>query len=241
MDKNYILSEIKRTAEANGGIPVGKQKFFAVTGIKETDWSGKYWARWGDAVKEAGYTPQEMQAAFSDEYVLGQYAEAFREYGRPPTVAELKLGSHENLDFPSHNTFGRFGSKQHLINKLHAFCIEREGYQDVSELCSAYVKDVAEEILEEANMPFQGQEGHVYLIRSGRYFKIGRTNSLARREKELSIQLPEVAETIHSIATDDASGIEAYWHRRFSDKRKNGEWFELTAADVIAFRRRKFM
>lgn len=240
MDKNYILSEIRRTAEANGGIPLGRQKFFEATGIKETDWSGKYWVRWGDAVKEAGYAPQEMQAAFSDEYVLGKYAAAFREYGRPPTVAELKIKAHNDPDFPSHNTFGRFGSKQHLINKLHAFCFEREAYQDVAELCSAHVKDIPEDALEEG-VSFLGQEGHVYLIRSGKFFKIGRTNSLSRREKELAIQLPEPAETIHSIATDDAPGIEAYWHRRFSDKRKNGEWFELTAADVMAFKRRKFM
>lgn len=240
MNKHHILSEIRRTAEANGGIPLGRQKFFEATGIKETDWSGKYWVRWGDAVKEAGYTPQEMQLAFSDEYVLGKYADAFREYERPPTVAELKIKARNAPDFPSHNTFGRFGSKQHLINKLHAFCFERETYQDVAELCSDHVKDIPEEALEEG-ISLLGQEGHVYLIRSGKFFKIGRTNSLARREKELAIQLPEPAETIHSIATDDAPGIEAYWHRRFSDKRKNGEWFELTAADVMAFNRRKFM
>ena len=111
MDKNYILSEIRRTAEANGGIPLGRQKFFEATGIKETDWSGKYWVRWGIAVKEAGYTPHEMQAAFSDEYLLGKYANAFREYGHPPTVAELKIKARNDPDFPSHNTFCRFGSK----------------------------------------------------------------------------------------------------------------------------------
>lgn len=240
MDKNYILSEIRRTAEANGATALGRQKFFEATGIKEADWSGKYWARWGDAVKEAGYTPQELQAAFSDEYVLEKYAEAFREYGRPPTTPELKLKAKGDPSFPSHNTFGRFGSKQHLINKLHAFCLERAPLQDIAELCSMHVKDIPIEQLE-VGVALQGKEGHVYLIQSGKYFKIGRTNSLLRREKELAIHLPEPAETIHSIATDDASGIEAYWHRRFSDKRKNGEWFELTVADVMAFRRRKFM
>ena len=83
--------------------------------------------------------------------------------------------------------------------------------------------------------------GFVYLLKANRYFKIGRSSSFERRSRELAIQLPERAETVHVIRTDDPIGIELYWHRRFESKRKNGEWFELSAKDVKAFKRRKFM
>jgi hypothetical protein len=83
--------------------------------------------------------------------------------------------------------------------------------------------------------------GYVYLLKSGKYYKIGRSKAPGRREYELAIQLPEPVVRVHTIETDDPGGIERYWHQRFSERRKNGEWFELRREDVFAFRRRKFM
>ena len=69
MDKRHILLEIARTAALNGGVTLGRERFFQETGIKESDWMGKFWARWSDAVKEAGGIPNRLNAPL-DEAVL---------------------------------------------------------------------------------------------------------------------------------------------------------------------------
>lgn len=240
MTKAHILDEIKRTAEANGGQPLGRQRFYAETGVKETDWSGKYWIRWSDALREAGYAPNQFQSAYDEQVLLDKLVSFIQELGHFPVIAELKLKARQDSKFPSHNTFARFGGKAKLAARLIAFCQQHEGYEDVVVICAPVSLNSE---LEEARKTIEGFEtfGYVYLLRSGRYYKIGRTNSVGRREHELALQLPERAIVLHSIKTDDPSGIESYWHKRFRDCRKNGEWFELSASDVAAFRRRKFM
>ena len=81
----------------------------------------------------------------------------------------------------------------------------------------------------------------VYLIKSGKYYKIGRSNSVGRRAYEIQLQLPERVKVVHEIKTDDPQGIEEYWHKRFSAKRKGGEWFSLNQEDLKAFRSRRTM
>lgn len=52
--RGHIISEIQRLAAEAGGQAPGSQAFVKATGITETKWRGKYWARWGDALIEAG-------------------------------------------------------------------------------------------------------------------------------------------------------------------------------------------
>ena len=83
--------------------------------------------------------------------------------------------------------------------------------------------------------------GYVYMMRSGRPYKIGYTNSPSRRHREVRLDLPDPTTLVHTIATDDPGGIEAYWHGRFQSKRiRDTEFFNLDAGDVSAFKRRKY-
>jgi hypothetical protein len=74
-------------------------------------------------------------------------------------------------------------------------------------------------------------------MKSGRHYKIGHTNSIGSRERQLAIKIPIPPTTIHTIETDDPLGIEAYWHKRFEGKRGEGEWFDLSPEDIRAFKR----
>src|SRR5437870_8246261 len=70
MTREAILSEIRRTAQENGGVALGKKRFLVATGIAESDWSGCYWTRCSDAVAEAGFVCQSMNPRLRDVEVI---------------------------------------------------------------------------------------------------------------------------------------------------------------------------
>ena len=239
MTKSHILAEIKRTAEESGGVPIGQGKFQNETGIKKWHWQ-KFWPRWSEALREAGFTPNQLRGAYDENELLDKYAKLTQALGKLPAQGDLIFKAHSDSEFANQQTYlNRFGSKVELVKKLTEFCRSHNEYEDVARLCAEYVSPKRKISNEEELGVSEGQIGFVYLIKSGRFYKIGKTNSAGRREYELAIQVPEKATTVHVIQTDDPSGIEAYWHNRFAAKRKNGEWFDLSPKDIAAFKRRK--
>jgi len=237
MTKDHILAEIRRTA--SNGTALGSRRFAEQTGIKPSDWE-RFWTRWTDAVREAGCKPSKMQEALSQESILQALVDLTREIGRFPTSRDLRMKARNDPGFPSHNTFNRIGQKAERARRVVEFCASNDGFADVADLAGPFAASSppADAATDDEHVE---SFGFVYLMKSGKYYKIGRSLSAEKRAYEVQLQLPQELKLIHKIKTDDPAGIEAYWLHRFRDNRMRGEWFNLTSYDVKAFRRRKFM
>lgn len=236
MTKQEILEVIRQTAKENGGKPLGQGRFEKVAGINSYEW-GKYWARFGDAQKEAGFIPNQLQIAYADDFLLKKLIELIRKLQKFPTFREIAVEKNHDSELPDKKTFARFGTKEKLAHRVLEYCKAEGSYDDIVEVCRLVITPSGSK--EAKGLEINPPLAEVYLFKSGRYYKIGKTKDTVRRGSELRIQLPETCNLIHSIRTDDPSGIEAYWHKRFDAQRKQGEWFDLSATDIKAFKRWK--
>lgn len=239
INKAHILDAIQRIAKANGGKAPGRQAFENQSGVRESDWNPHIWLRWSDALAEAGYAPNQFQSKLSDDFVIQAYIGLIRELGKVPIGGELRRKAKNDKTFPSHTVFDRFGGKEKLIEAASDFSKRNAGHEDILAILAEVKHPSKQSSEQELDAGPKVVTGFVYLMKSGPHYKIGRTNSMGRRTSELAIKIPVPPKTIHHIETDDPIGIEAYWHKRFAEKRGEGEWFNLSPEDVKAFKRWK--
>ena len=235
VSRDEILIEIQRIATATGGKPPGVRSFASETGIQEHDWAGRYWATWGEAVAEAGFQPNTMNArTLSDKALTVQLADLARELGHYPTARERMMKRKSDPDFMNARVFERrLGGRKEVLRLLVDFASEHPGYETVLECCEPLLE--AESDADRTPKP--GQPGYVYLIQMDKWHKIGATKDILRRQGEIRLTLPEKERLVHTIETDDPFGVEKYWQKRFSHRQTQGEWFKLTSADVNGFKR----
>jgi hypothetical protein len=198
MNRETILAEIKRTAR--DGKALGRDAFFNETGIGERAWSGRFWALWSDAVKEAGLEGRGMEGPHSQELVFDKLLELTRKLARFPTVPEMDMERISDTTFPSSRSITRRWDRKTLFERLIAYASENENWADL-------VKCLDRAAPREASASESGAEqqdyGHVYLIRSGRVCKVGSTRSVYSRNATVVRQAPLGGDLIHTISTDD--------------------------------------
>ena len=240
MDRDEFILEIRAIAAKNSGVPPGWQKFSSETRVSESSWRGKYWARWGDALIEAGFAPNKLNEKYDRVFLLTKLAELTMRLGRYPVVSEFKLSKQKDESLPSYEAFSQLGDKFRRIEALRKFVLSSSEFQEVAKLLPQKNEGVSDDP-EQVESGKEASDGFVYMLKLGKRCKIGKTFSVPRRHREISLELPDKPDVVHSIRTDDPDGIEKYWHGRFEKKRTNGEWFALDAADIRAFKKRKFM
>lgn len=230
--RQRVIEEIRRIAAENGGAPPGKFLFHRMTGFSQALWQGQEWLKWNDAVKEAGFVPNARTPRKDNDELLAGYAAAMRKFGRVPTNGELVAYRKSGAQLASQHTYRtHFGGKSVLLRAVKSWAGANAEWADVAAMFASTESDGIE-IVEDG--------GAVYLLKWGARYKIGCSRTPAQRTHIIARSLPGQAKLIHVIATDDPHGLEAYWHRRFAEKRKRAEWFCLTEEDVAAFRARRF-
>jgi Meiotically up-regulated gene 113 len=234
--REHIIAEIRRTAEENGGTPLGQDTFMSATGISQSKWRGMYWRNWSDAVREAGLEPNRVKEPLGREAIAFALTKLAARLGRLPTQADMRLEKRADPTFPTTTVFDRqIGRRADLIELVRGYAGEHAEFRGVLTVLPPVEHATAHG--NQADLV----DGAVYMLKLGRHYKIGKSFRVPQRHREIAIELPEKPDVVHIITTDDPTGIEAYWHARFAAKRTNGEWFALTADDVRAFKRRRFM
>jgi hypothetical protein len=71
--RDEIIAAIQQATADDGGKPVGRMRFETLTGITRRAWQGVYWARWGDALREAGFEPNTVSQALDKDKVLSTF------------------------------------------------------------------------------------------------------------------------------------------------------------------------
>ncbi|MBT2572181.1 GIY-YIG nuclease family protein [Planococcus sp. ISL-110] len=81
--------------------------------------------------------------------------------------------------------------------------------------------------------------GYVYFVQEYMTgsFKIGKTKHIDRRMNVFNVKLPFENKLVFLIKTADHHQTEIAFHQHFSDKRLEGEWFNLTREDLAWIKR----
>jgi Meiotically up-regulated gene 113 len=241
--REQIIAEIRKLVAANGGDIPGERTFEAATRIKPSSWKGWFWARWTDAVRDAGYDPNALTQKIPDEELLEKLAGYVSSLDHFPVRDEINVYARTVQGFPVWQTIRkRYGGMPETAAALLEFA-RTNGNDRLAGLCEERIeREKSKPLPAPSNGSSKGTAlGFVYLNYSPslRLYKIGKADNPKKRGAGISLLLPDDLIPKHEIRTDCPFLLETYWHSRFKARRKQGEWFDLTSAEIESFKSRR--
>jgi len=177
--KQEFVAEIRRIAAKNDGRPPGIRTFSNETGLSRSSWDGVYWSKWSDALREAGFAPNQRTPKFEDDAIFEMLVTVCRHCGRRPSVSDMRLFRRTvNPEFPLETIRGRIG-----VDKLWAAFRSwlNKNPNNFADVVVFFGERTSENSGSELGVTTA--DGYVYLLKSGDHYKIGRSDEIERRVK----------------------------------------------------------
>ena len=239
MTKDAIMQRIRELAAERGG-HVSFNAFVSETGIKDK-WLRRqeWWTGWNNLLSEIGLETRKFSVPRTPESRIAEaVAVVIEREGRWPTEDDLVRERNKDRSFPSLGVIRPLRKSGALASLIVALGETPRQFSKASMIAKKHQPTEMDAV--DAG-PNERVKGYVYMLRSGRSYKIGKSTDPSRRYREVRLELPDETHQVHTIPTDDPTGIEAYWQQRFAAKRiRSTEFFTLDANDVQAFKRRKY-
>jgi hypothetical protein len=240
-ERQCILEEFRNAAKRNNGRCLSRRAFEHIIPVRR--WN-KYWRSLRELQIDAGFAPNEMKSALPEEDVLGAWVSIISALKQYPSTLDLRYYLNQHNTSVSLDTLTRkFGDQRATVEKILEYCKSNNAPSDVLAICEEKLRTLSSKAEGDDSLATnltEAQTGWVYLIKvsSPDKYKVGSTMNLERRLDEHSRYLAD-SHYEHTIKTDDPSGVEAYWHRRFKTRLLKGtkETFCLSPEDVRAFKR----
>jgi hypothetical protein len=167
MDKQHILAEIQRTA--TNGKALGLQRFESETGIKVHHWRGKYWVTWGDAIKEAGFAPNDWNPPYEESFICESLLNLTRKLQKYPSKAEMDFERRSDEKFPTSSAIFRFAPKEEMLRKLLVYVRTHVEFADLLEVIESNQREVKPDASDADTE--SGSSGYIYLVKAQEAYK----------------------------------------------------------------------
>lgn len=169
-----------------------------------------------------------------------------------PTTAQIWVDSAKGRSFWLEGAFG-FSSKKvadyglHELWQEHFEDMELRDFASMSSRPRGQQRPRTSRIASERLNPIEvigtptsaPSAGVVYVLKSAYGYKVGRTRNVPARMRAFGVHLPFIYTILLCVWFDDCHSAERHYHEMFSDKRINGEWFDLDDDDIDKIRLRK--